>query len=73
MDAQLLQQAVSYGDNNAGAGFIIRHGLLVRAFGNTDARREVKSATKSFGSLLLASRCPMAGWLSEMPRRCIFR
>lgn len=50
MDGALLSQARSFA---GGAGMIVRSGRVVLSWEDTHARHELKSATKSLGSLLL--------------------
>ncbi len=53
MDAALLAQARAFAQNSGGAGLIVRSGYVVESWGNTHAVLELKSSTKSLGSLLL--------------------
>lgn len=59
MDQALLEQAANYastsGTVNAAdnAGMIVRHGRLVHSWGDIDRRYDVKSTTKSIGSIAL--------------------
>jgi CubicO group peptidase (beta-lactamase class C family) len=49
MDSDLLGDAVRYAETGGGSGFITRHGKLVRAWGDQEARYDLKSTTKSIG------------------------
>jgi CubicO group peptidase (beta-lactamase class C family) len=59
MDQALLDQAATYAstagsvvaDNNA--GMIVRHGRIVRSWGNIDQRYDMKSTSKSIGGIAL--------------------
>jgi CubicO group peptidase (beta-lactamase class C family) len=53
MDAQLLEQARDYALTAGGSGYIVRGGKLVMSWGDPEQRYDLKSATKSFGSLAL--------------------
>ena len=53
MDPATLDQARVYALGGGGAGMIVRSGRLVATWGNTHATWDVKSTTKSLGSLLL--------------------
>lgn len=53
MDAALLAQARAHAQGAGGAGMIVRSGYVVESWGNTHAVLELKSSTKSLGSLLL--------------------
>lgn len=60
MNAAKLAEAEAYAisapdaNGDAGAGFIVRGGRLVHAWGNFEQRYDVKSATKSIGGAALA-------------------
>ncbi|PZN33359.1 MAG: hypothetical protein DIU71_05255 [Proteobacteria bacterium] len=57
MDATLLDQARDYAVNTnaaGGSGMIVRRGRLVYAWGDIATRYEMKSTTKSIGSIALA-------------------
>jgi CubicO group peptidase (beta-lactamase class C family) len=53
MDVALLDKARDYSVTGGGAGFIARRGRVVYTWGNTTARYDLKSATKSIGSVAL--------------------
>jgi CubicO group peptidase (beta-lactamase class C family) len=59
MDQALLEQAATYAstggtaDPENNAGMIVRHGRLVHSWGDIDRRFDMKSTTKSFGSIAL--------------------
>jgi CubicO group peptidase (beta-lactamase class C family) len=53
MDVAKLDQARDYALTGGGAGFITRRGRVVYTWGDTTARYDVKSATKSIGSIAL--------------------
>jgi CubicO group peptidase (beta-lactamase class C family) len=53
MDITKLDQARDYSLAGGGAGFITRHGRVVYTWGDTTARYDLKSATKSIGTLAL--------------------
>jgi CubicO group peptidase (beta-lactamase class C family) len=59
MDQTLLDQAATYastaGSVNAAdnAGMIVRHGRIVRSWGDIDTRYDLKSTTKSIGGMAL--------------------
>ena len=56
MDQALLDAAAAYASSapsGAGAGMVVRHGQLVHSWGDIDLRYELKSTTKSIGSLAL--------------------
>lgn len=53
MNAELVQEAVSYGTLGNGSGYITRHGLLIASWGTPTTTRQIKSATKSVGTMLL--------------------
>jgi CubicO group peptidase (beta-lactamase class C family) len=60
MDAARLQEASTYALTGGGAGMIVRYGKLVHQWGDTeldvdiDTRVDLKSTTKSIGSIALA-------------------
>ncbi|HUT89481.1 MAG TPA: serine hydrolase [Thermoguttaceae bacterium] len=51
MDEAKLVQARDYAVTGGGSGYITRHGRLVMAWGDPRARYDLKSTTKSFGSI----------------------
>jgi CubicO group peptidase (beta-lactamase class C family) len=53
MDVAKLDQARDYSLTGGGAGFITRRGRVVYTWGDTTARYDLKSATKSIGSIAL--------------------
>jgi len=53
MDEAALTKARDYALTGGGSGYITRHGRLVMAWGDPRARYDLKSTTKSFGSLAL--------------------
>jgi CubicO group peptidase (beta-lactamase class C family) len=53
MDVAKLDQARDYSLIGGGAGFITRRGRVVYTWGDTTARYDLKSATKSIGSIAL--------------------
>jgi CubicO group peptidase (beta-lactamase class C family) len=53
MDQSLLEQARDYALTTGGAGMITRRGREVLSWGDTTATYDVKSVTKSIGSLML--------------------
>lgn len=53
MDEALLEQARVYAEGGGGSGVIVRHGRLVYSWGDIDTRYDVKSTTKSIGSIAL--------------------
>jgi CubicO group peptidase (beta-lactamase class C family) len=53
MDVAKLDQARDFSLSGGGAGFITRHGRVVYSWGNTTRRYDLKSATKSIGSIAL--------------------
>lgn len=53
MDEAKLAQARDYALTGAGSGYITRHGRLVMAWGDPRQRYDLKSTTKSFGSIAL--------------------
>ena len=54
MDDVLLQQAQAYGETENSSGMIVRRGRVVRSWGSIDQRFDLKSTTKSIGSIALA-------------------
>jgi CubicO group peptidase (beta-lactamase class C family) len=53
MDAAPLAEAETYALQAGGAGLISRRGRLVHSWGNIDRRYDLKSTTKSIGSIVL--------------------
>jgi CubicO group peptidase (beta-lactamase class C family) len=53
MDRALLEKARDYALTIQGSGYVIYHGKLVMSWGDPDATYDLKSATKSFGSVAL--------------------
>ncbi|MET0533133.1 MAG: serine hydrolase [Steroidobacter sp.] len=53
MDETQLVLAETYALTGGGSGMIVRHGRLVRAWGNTEQRFDMKSTTKSIGGIAL--------------------
>jgi CubicO group peptidase (beta-lactamase class C family) len=53
IDAAKLVQARDYALTGEGSGYITRHGYLVMSWGNPRVRYDLKSSTKSFGSIAL--------------------
>lgn len=53
MDEAKLAQARDYALTGGGSGYITRHGRLVMAWGDPRARYDLKSTTKSIGSIAL--------------------
>ncbi len=53
MDEAKLARAREYALTGGGSGYITRHGRLVMAWGDPRARYDLKSTTKSFGSIAL--------------------
>ena len=54
MDDVLLQQAQAYGETENSSGMIVRRGRVVRSWGSIDQRFDLKSTTKSIGSIAVA-------------------
>ena len=54
MDDELLQQAQAYGETENSSGMIVRRGRVVRSWGSIDQRFDLKSTTKSIGSIAVA-------------------
>ena len=54
MDGAPLAQAQAYAEQAGGAGLISRYGRIVHSWGNIDQRYDLKSTTKSIGSIALA-------------------
>jgi CubicO group peptidase (beta-lactamase class C family) len=54
MDPAGTADALSYGSSRGGSGIVIRRGQRVGYWGGQAALYDIKSSTKSFGSLLLA-------------------
>lgn len=54
MNDVLLQQAQAYGKTENSSGMIVRRGRVVRSWGSIDQRFDLKSTTKSIGSIALA-------------------
>ncbi|GJM44370.1 MAG: hypothetical protein DHS20C21_12120 [Gemmatimonadota bacterium] len=53
MDTALLEQARDFALTGAGSGIVVRAGYSVMTWGSQSSRKELKSATKSFGATLL--------------------
>jgi CubicO group peptidase (beta-lactamase class C family) len=53
MEAAPLAEAEAYALQASGAGLISRRGRLIHSWGNIDARYDLKSTTKSIGSIAL--------------------
>src|SRR5215207_353670 len=53
LDAKLLEKARDYALTGEGSGIILRGGKLVLAWGDQKQRYDLKSSTKSFGSIAL--------------------
>ena len=53
MDEAILDKARDYALTGGGSGYITRHGRLVMAWGDPRTRYDLKSTTKSFGSIAL--------------------
>jgi CubicO group peptidase (beta-lactamase class C family) len=53
LDAAKLTQARDYALTGGGSGYITRHGRLVLSWGDPRQRYDLKSTTKSFGSIAL--------------------
>lgn len=53
MNESLLLKARDYALTGGGSGYIIRHGRLVMSWGDLRLRFDIKSSTKSFGSIAL--------------------
>lgn len=53
MDPALLEQARDYAESGGGAGIVVRSGYVVKSWGNTGDVWELKSSTKSIGSMLV--------------------
>ncbi len=53
LEEAMLRKARGYALEGDGSGMIIRHGRLVMAWGDTKRRYDLKSTTKSIGSLAL--------------------
>jgi CubicO group peptidase (beta-lactamase class C family) len=53
MDRALLEQARDYALTAKGSGYVVHRGKLVMSWGDPDERYDLKSATKSFGSVAL--------------------
>ena len=74
MDEAKLAQARDYALTGGGSGYITRHGRLVLAWGDPRQRYDLKSTTKSFGSIALGSpsRTASCSWRtrrSDITRR----
>lgn len=54
MNDVLLQQAQAYAETENSSGMIVRRGRVVRSWGSIDQRFDLKSTTKSIGSIALA-------------------
>jgi hypothetical protein len=52
MDAALVRQGVGFAAGYGGAGMVVRQGYVVSTWGDTNALVNVRSAAKSFGSIL---------------------
>ena len=52
MDATLLKQGVDFAKGYGGAGMVVRQGYVISTWGDTNALVNVRSAAKSFGSIL---------------------
>lgn len=48
-----LSQAIKYAESAGGSGMIVHRGKLIRQWGDPDRRYDVKSATKSIGTIAL--------------------
>lgn len=55
MNGDLLARARDYALAAEGSGFVTRHGRLVLTWGDTALRYDLKSTTKSFGSIALGA------------------
>ncbi|MCA9128970.1 MAG: hypothetical protein KDB22_17910, partial [Planctomycetales bacterium] len=53
MDPAAIERAVQYALSAGGSGMIVRHGRVVRRWGDQDKLYDIKSATKSFGATML--------------------
>ena len=53
MDADKLAEAIAYGRDRGGSGLVVRGGRVVGQWGNQRQQYDLKSTTKSFGSVLL--------------------
>jgi CubicO group peptidase (beta-lactamase class C family) len=53
VDATKLNQAVNYAKGFGGSGIVVRNGYRIAYWGSQTTLYELKSATKSFGSILL--------------------
>jgi CubicO group peptidase (beta-lactamase class C family) len=53
LDAARLELARDYALSTGGSGYITRHGKLVLSWGDVRQRYDLKSSTKSFGSIAL--------------------
>lgn len=53
MDSARLEAARDYALSAEGSGYITRHGRLVLSWGDVRQRYDLKSSTKSFGSIAL--------------------
>src|SRR5262245_39013933 len=53
LDRAKLESARDYALSAEGSGYITRHGRLVLSWGNARQRYDLKSSTKSFGSIAL--------------------
>ena len=53
MDPARLAKALSYGSSRGGSGIIVRHGRRVGYWGGQATRYDLRSSTKSFGSVML--------------------
>lgn len=53
MDRRALASGVDYAATRGGAGMVVRSGRQVATWGDPTAMYDIKSATKSFGSILL--------------------
>jgi hypothetical protein len=51
--AEGLSQAIRYAESAGGSGMIIHRGKQIRTWGDLDRRYDVKSATKSIGTIAL--------------------
>ncbi len=53
MDTDKLAAAIAYGRARGGSGLVVRGGRMIGAWGDQATKYDLKSTTKSFGSILL--------------------
>ena len=53
MDSARTADAINYGKNRGGSGILVRAGKRVGYWGSQTAKYDLKSSTKSIGSIIL--------------------